>query len=163
MNTTPMSSAKQAADAADFAAFWAEHGQVERSDTQKFWLWLLRVLGVEQAETFIEFEESARMDEAHGFIDAYIPSTHVLVEQKKLSRDLRAPIRQSDGTLLTPFQQARRYAATLPYSQRPRWIVTCNFAEFHVYDMAFQGTGISGQGAGDGFVKKGTHDGQDIP
>ena len=71
MNTTPISSAKQAADAADFAAFWAEHGQVERSDTQKFWLWLLRVLGVEQAETFIEFEESARMDEAHGFIDAH--------------------------------------------------------------------------------------------
>jgi hypothetical protein len=135
MNTTPISSAKQAADAADFAAFWAEHGQVERSDTQKFWLWLLRVLGVEQAETFIEFEESARMDEAHGFIDAHIPSTHVLIEQKKRSRDLRAPIRQSDGTLLTPFQQARRYAATLPYSRRPRWIVTCNFAEFLVYDM----------------------------
>ena len=134
MNTL-ISSAKQAADAADFAAFWAEHGQVERSDTQKFWLWLLRVLGVEQAETFIEFEESARMDEAHGFIDAHIPSTHVLIEQKKRSRDLRAPIRQSDGTLLTPFQQARRYAATLPYSRRPRWIVTCNFAEFLVYDM----------------------------
>ena len=42
---------------------------------------------------------------------------------------------QSDGSLLSPFQQAKRYAAELPYSQRPRWIVICNFAEFHVYDM----------------------------
>lgn len=145
------SSATQTAAAAEFAAYWAQHGQVERSDTQKFWLWLLRVLGVEKAETFIEFEEAARMDEAHGFIDAYIPSTHVLIEQKKRSRDLRASIRQSDGALLTPFQQARRYAATLPYSRRPRWIVTCNFAEFHVYDMDFQGTGFSGQGSEGGF------------
>ena len=134
MSTTPISSAKQAADAAAFAAFWQGKGY-EKGQTQPFWLHLLRVLGVESPESFIEFEDAAHLDETHGFIDGYIPATHVLVEQKSLGRDLRAPIRQSDGTLLTPFQQARRYAATLPYSRRPRWIVTCNFAEFHVYDM----------------------------
>ena len=42
---------------------------------------------------------------------------------------------ESDGTYLTPFQQAKRYSANLPYSQRPRWIVTCNFKEFYIYDM----------------------------
>ena len=131
---TPLSPAEQTAAAKEFADFWAGKGY-EKGQTQPFWLSLLRVLGVGRPETFIEFEDAARMDEAHGFIDGWIPSTHVLVEQKSLGRDLRAPIRQSDGTLLTPFQQARRYAATLPYSQRPRWIVTCNFAEFHVYDM----------------------------
>ena len=131
---TPTSSATQAAAAAEFAADWAGKGY-EKGQTQPFWLDLLRVLGVEKPSAFIEFEDAARMDEAHGFIDAYIPATHVLVEQKSLGRDLRAAIKQSDGTLLTPFQQARRYAATLPYSRRPRWIVTCNFAEFHVYDM----------------------------
>ncbi len=134
MNTTPISSAKQAADAADFAAFWRGKGY-EKGQTQPFWLDLLRVLGVEKPSAFIEFEDAAHLDETHGFIDGYIPATHVLVEQKSLGKDLRAPIRQSDGTLLTPFQQARRYAATLPYSRRPRWIVTCNFAEFLVYDM----------------------------
>ena len=132
--TTPLSAAEQTAAARDFVAFWQGKGY-EKGQTQPFWLSLLRVLGVDRPETFIDFEDAARMDEAHGFIDAFIPSTHVLVEQKSLGRDLRAPIRQSDGTLLTPFQQARRYAATLPYSRRPRWIVTCNFAEFHVYDM----------------------------
>ena len=64
-----------------------------------------------------------------------IPSTHVLIEQKSLGKDLRQAIKQSDGTVLTPFQQAQRYSAVLPYSERPRWIVTCNFAEFDVYDM----------------------------
>lgn len=64
-----------------------------------------------------------------------IPSTHVMIEQKSLGKDLRQAIKQSDGSLLTPFQQAQRYSAALPYSQRPRWIVTCNFAEFDVYDM----------------------------
>jgi hypothetical protein len=129
--TTP---AEQTAVAWDFAAFWQGKGY-EKGQTQPFWLDLLRLLGVDNPSAFIEFEDAARMDEAHGFIDAFIPSTHVLVEQKSLGRDLRAPIRQFDGTLLTPFQQARRYSASLPYSQRPRWIVTCNFAEFHVYDM----------------------------
>ena len=37
--------------------------------------------------------------------------------------------------MLTPFQQAKRYAAELPYSSRLRWIVTCNFEEFLIYDM----------------------------
>ncbi len=70
-----------------------------------------------------------------SFIDGFIPTTHVLIEQKGRNKDLRKPIKQSDGTLLTPFQQAQRYSAVLPYSQRPRWIITCNFEEFLVYDM----------------------------
>ncbi len=131
---TPTSSATQSAAATEFAADWAGKGY-EKGQTQPFWLDLLRVLGVEKPSAFIEFEDAAHMDAAHGFIDAYIPSTHVLIEQKSLGRDLRAAIRQSDGSLLTPFQQARRYAASLPYSRRPRWIVTCNFAEFLVHDM----------------------------
>ena len=70
-----------------------------------------------------------------SFIDGMIPTTHVMIEQKSAGKNLMKPIRQSDGTLLTPFQQAKRYSAELPYSQRPRWIVTCNFQTFHVYDM----------------------------
>ena len=75
------------------------------------------------------------MVDASNFIDGRIPSTRVLIEQKSLGKDLRAPIKQSDGSLLNPFQQARRYVVSLPVSEHPRWIVTCNFSEFLVYDM----------------------------
>ena len=125
---------KQRDSAKEFAEFWKGRGY-EKGQTQPFWLSLLRVLGVERPETAIEFEDKAHLDAAHGFIDGYIPETHVLVEQKSLGKSLRAGITQSDGSVLTPFQQAKRYAIDLPYSRRPRWVVTCNFAEFLIYDM----------------------------
>ncbi len=117
-----------------FAEYWKDRGY-EKGESQPFWLSLLRdVLGVEAPEKFITFEEQVRLDHT-SFIDGFIPATHVLIEQKGCNKDLRKPIKQSDGTLLTPFQQAQRYSAVLPYSQRPRWIITCNFEEFLVYDM----------------------------
>ncbi len=117
-----------------FAEYWKDRGD-EKSDSQSFWLSLARdVLGVTEPEKFILFEERVKLDHT-SFIDAHIPSTHVLIEQKKKGLNLRNPIRQSDGSLLNPFQQAQRYSAALPYSQRPRWIVTCNFEEFLIYDM----------------------------
>ncbi len=120
--------------AKDFAEYWKNRGD-EKSDSQSFWLALCRdVLGVNEPEKFILFEERVKLDHT-SFIDGHIPSTHVLIEQKKRGLNLRAPIRQSDGTLLNPFQQAQRYSAALPYSQRPRWIITCNFEEFLIYDM----------------------------
>ncbi|MCI7345349.1 MAG: methylase [Eubacterium sp.] len=123
---------KKAAKA--FAEYWKDRGD-EKSDSQSFWLALCRdVLGVAEPEKFILFEERVKLDHT-SFIDGHIPSTHVLIEQKKRGLNLRAPIRQSDGTLLNPFQQAQRYSAALPYSQCPRWIITCNFEEFLIYDM----------------------------
>lgn len=120
--------------AKNFAEYWKDRGD-EKSDSQSFWLALCRdVLGVSEPEKFILFEERVKLDHT-SFIDGHIPSTHVLIEQKKRGLNLRSPIRQSDGTLLNPFQQAQRYSAALPYSQRPRWIITCNFEEFLIYDM----------------------------
>ena len=92
------------------------------------------MLGVEHPTEFIEFESQVKLDHT-SFIDVMIPSTHVLIEQKGIHRSLNEKIKQSDGTFLTPKQQVQRYSAALPYSQRPRWIVTCNFQEFNVYDM----------------------------
>ena len=120
--------------AKEFAAYWKDKGY-EKGESQPFWLSLLRdVYGVEQPEKFITFEEQVKLDHT-SFIDGHISATHVLVEQKGRDKDLRKAIKQSDGSLLTPFQQAQRYSMGLPYSQRPRWIVTCNFEEFLVYDM----------------------------
>ena len=122
-----------------FMENWAGHGY-ERGEAQKFWIDLLaNVFGVEDIASFIFFEEQVKdriqNKTITNFIDAYIPSTRVMIEQKSGSKDLREPVRQSDGTLLTPFQQAKKYVADLPLSQHPKWIVTCNFEEFLIYDM----------------------------
>ena len=129
-----MTEKQQKKAAAEFAEKWAGRGY-EKGESQKFWLQLLgEVLGVEHAPDFIEFEDQVMLDNT-SFIDGYIPSTRVMIEQKSLDKDLRKPIRQSDGTLLTPFQQAKRYVVGLPYSRHPRWVVVSNFREFLIYDM----------------------------
>lgn len=129
-----MTDAEQRAAAKKFSAYWQGKGY-EKGQSQPFWLSLLRnVYGVEHPETYIEFEDKVMLDHT-SFIDGMIPATHVLIEQKELGKDLRKAIRQSDGSLLSPYQQALRYSANLPYSKRPRYIVTCNFSSFLVYDM----------------------------
>ena len=129
-----MTNAEQRAAAKAFAKKWQGRGY-EKGESQIFWLSLLRdIFGVEEPENFIFFEEQVHLDHT-SFIDGTIPSTHVLIEQKSLGKDLRKGIKQSDGSMLSPFQQAKRYSSELPYSQRPRWIVTCNFSSFLVYDM----------------------------
>ena len=129
-----MTDTQRRAAAKQFATDWQGKGY-EKGHSQTFWLSLLqKVYGVEEPDKFITFEDQIMLDHT-SFIDGFIPSTHVLIEQKSLGKELNKPIKQSDGSLLSPFQQAKRYAAELPYSQRPRWIVTCNFAEFYVYDM----------------------------
>lgn len=117
----------------DFVAHWTGKGY-EKGESQPFWLALLRALGIDEPDQFVEFEQQVHLDHT-AFIDGFIPSTKVLIEQKSITKNLGDPIKQSDGSLLNPFQQAKRYAAELPYSRRPRWIVTCNFREFWVYDM----------------------------
>lgn len=130
-----MNTEKQQRQAAiEFAKRWHGRGY-EKGESQRYWLDLLgNVYGVPNPTEWVEFEDKVQLDST-SFIDVMIPATHVMIEQKSLGKDLRKPIRQSDGTMLTPFQQAQRYSAALPYSQRPRWIVTCNFAEIDVYDM----------------------------
>lgn len=129
-----MMDSKQRLAAKSFVQSWTGKGY-EKGESQPFWLQLLgEVLGVEHPAQFISFENQIMLDHT-SFIDGTIESTHVLIEQKSLGKNLNQPIKQSDGSLLTPFQQAKRYAAELPYSKRPRWIVTCNFAEFYIYDM----------------------------
>ncbi len=129
-----MTDKEQKAAAKKFAESWKGKGY-EKGQSQLFWIELLtKVYGVEDISAFISFEDQVHLDHT-SFIDGYIPSTKVMIEQKSLGKDLNKPIKQSDGSLRTPFQQAKRYVTDLPLSKHPRWIVTCNFAEFYVYDM----------------------------
>ena len=133
-----MTEKQQQAAAALFAEEWKGHGY-EKGESQPFWMALLHnVYGVEHAEKYISFENQVKLSNT-SFIDGYIEETHVLIEQKSLDKDLRKPIKQSDGSLLTPFQQAKRYAEEMSYSRRPRWVVVCNFQSFLVYDMEHPG------------------------
>jgi len=125
---------QQKAAAIEFAKRWAGKGY-EKGESQRFWLDLLEnVYGISKPTEFVRFEEQVQLDNT-SFIDVMIPSTRTMIEMKSLGKDLRKPIPQSDGKKLSPFQQAQRYILGLPVSQHPKWIVTCNFAEFDVYDM----------------------------
>ena len=131
-----MTDKQQSIAASQFAKRWEGRGY-EKGESQLFWADLLtNVFGVENLPDFIRYEEQvASMIDSTNFIDGHIPSTKVLIEQKSIDKDLRAPIKQSSGIMLTPFQQAKQYVANMPRSEHPKWIVTCNFKEFLVYDM----------------------------
>lgn len=124
--------------AAKFAKEWKGRGY-ERGETQIFWMSLLRnVFGIDHPEELMKFEERLSGDKT-SFMDVHIPSTRVLIEQKSLGKNLNDKIRQSDGRLLTPYQQAKQYIVDMGVSQHPLWVVTCNFREFHIHDMESPG------------------------
>lgn len=141
-----MKATEQQAAAKKFVKEWSGKGY-EKGECQKFWIDLLcNVFGIQDFADFIFFEEqvkekivftkkSQKSQTITNFIDAYIPSTRVMIEQKSSNKDLRERTRQSDGKFLTPYEQAKRYVAELPLSQHPKWIVACNFSEFLVYNM----------------------------
>lgn len=128
-----MNQLEQKKRAQEFAEKWQGRGD-EKQDAQNFWRDLLvNVLGVPSTSitSFISFERKVQ----GGFIDGFIEDTGVLIEQKSLGVDLTKAKPQSDGTNLTPYGQAVRYAAKLPLSIRPRWIICSNFEQFLIYDQ----------------------------
>ena len=133
-----MTPQQQKKAAKHFAESWQGKGY-EKGETQRFWLDLLHnVFGEDDPTKTTQFEipvKTITKEKGADFIDGYITPAKVLIEQKGAHVDLAAKAKQSDGSELTPYQQARRYAEGLPLSQKPRWIVTCNFREFWVYDM----------------------------
>ena len=129
-----MTDSEQRAAAKRFSDYWKNKGY-EKGETQPFWISLLHdVFGVENVTDYITFEEQVLVDHTN-FMDGYILSTKVMIEQKSQDKDLNKGIRQSDGSMLSPYMQAKRYIAGLPLSKHPRWIITCNFKEFYIYDM----------------------------
>lgn len=105
----------------------------EKSSAQSFWIDFLGIFAPSPTEK-IEFEKRVSLSHT-SFIDAYIPHAKTLIEQKSSGIDLNKAKKQSDGSELTPFEQAKRYNDELPYSQKARYIIVCNFDEFHIHDM----------------------------
>ncbi len=118
----------------NFADRWKNYGY-EKGETHSFWLSFLRdVLKVDKPENFINFEVPVKLNHK-SFIDAFLPDTKVIIEQKSLRENLTKAKVQSDGEKLTPQEQAQRYITGLPLSMHPRKIIVCNFQEFLIYDM----------------------------
>ena len=112
---------------------WKGRGD-EKQDKDSFWTALLRdVYDACDVANYVQFEKTVQLNH-QSYIDAYIPATEVLIEQKGINIDLSKGQKQSDGSYLSPFQQASRYAGALPYNERTRWIIVSNFKEFWIYD-----------------------------
>lgn len=128
---TSLSPAEKLITAKNFATTWADRGN-EKSDTQQFWLELLeKVVGMKDTTTNVIFEAKTSQ---RGYIDVWIPDAKTFIEQKSIDVSLdKADIRQ--GQTVTAFRQALNYANTMQFSQRPRYIITCNFQEFRLYDL----------------------------
>lgn len=132
---TTIKKVKQNSAVKKFVEYWKGKGD-EKQETARFWLEMLSdVLGIKDATKFIEFEKPVFIDKTQKYIDAYIPSTKVLIEQKSAHVKLNSNAVQSDGELLTPFGQAFRYNTYLPYNEKVRWIIVSNFKEILIYDM----------------------------
>ncbi len=113
-----MTEREQRTAAKQFVQDWAGRGD-EKQETAQFWTALLqKVYGISEPDIFILFEVLIKLNHT-SFIYALIPETRVLIEQKGKSINLRSGYKQSDGSLLTPYQQARRYGGYLPFNKTP--------------------------------------------
>ncbi len=131
-----MNDAQQSEAAKKFAERWLSRKGYEKGETQTFWNELLHnVYGVENTGDVIQYEVEVK-DDTTNFIDGYIGSTRIVIEQKNKNVDLTKKYKQSDGSFLTPYQQARKYAALLGSERFPKWIIVSNFREFDLHDMS---------------------------
>lgn len=128
-----MNTIEQKRAAREFVKRWKAMPCVEEEHSRSFWIELLQdVLGVSNATRVLEFERKVKGRK----IDVFYEDMGVLVEMKGRGISLdEAMVRSKKAGAETPFQQAKWYADNLPHSIRPRWIITCNFDEFRIYDL----------------------------
>lgn len=130
-----MTDAEQREAARQFVQKWQGKGN-EDEDGRSYWIDLLHnVLDMDHVTDRVDFEKKVYVDGNKKRIDAYIPETRVLIEQKSLGKGLDQKIHNSGDIDLTPYEQAKRYNDNLSYSEKARWIVTSNFSDIWIYDM----------------------------
>lgn len=130
-----MTDTEQREAARQFVNRWMGKGK-EDEDGRSYWIDLLsNVLGMDNVIERLNFEKKVIVEGNTKRIDGYIPETHVIIEQKSLGKVLDQKIHNSGDIDLTPYEQAKRYNDNLPYDEKARWIVTCNFSDIWIYDM----------------------------
>ncbi|MBR1419467.1 MAG: N-6 DNA methylase [Selenomonadaceae bacterium] len=122
----------------NFIEKWKSRGN-EQADYQIFWNDLIRdSCGIENPDSVMKFQIPVKFKDSTAFVDAWIPATRILIEQKSRGKKLDAPERQSDGAFLTPYEQAKRYDNARAVDQKANWIITSNFDEIWIYNMRFE-------------------------
>ncbi len=121
-----------------FIERWSRADYKEDGSTAPFWISLLRnVLGVPHPEDIIKFEETFKHEQKGNplYCDAWIPSLHILIEQKAPGVALDSSYERHGRTFQSAYGQAYEYDQTLAVSERSRYIITSNFREIWIYDM----------------------------
>ena len=132
-----MTAAEQVKVAKKFVKQWSKDCK-EDGNTAPFWLSLLRdVFGVEAPEGYIQFEDTVKHEEKGNslYVDAWIPSMRVMIEQKASDVALDKPYKRHGKVFQSAYEQAYEYDQTLPVSQRSKYIIACNFHEIWIYNM----------------------------
>jgi hypothetical protein len=107
---------------AAFAKEWATAHR-EAADAKLFWARFYECFGI-RPESATLFEKAVdKLGGARGFIDSFIPGK-LIVEHKSRGKDLDKA-----------FDQAADYALALPEAERPRYIITSDFARIRLYDL----------------------------
>lgn len=86
---------------------------------------------MEHQTTALHFESRTS---GAGWIDVVVPDAKTFIEQKSLGINMDKP-EPRQGTMVTPYQQAKRYADQQRNSKRPDYIVICNFGEFRIHHL----------------------------
>ncbi len=130
-----MTQQEQREAARQFYYDWKDKGKEDEHD-HSYWIDIFqKILGVEDATKRIEFQKKVLVNGHTKRIDAYVPETRVIIEQKTKGIPLDKKIHNSGDIDLTPYEQAKRYNDNLPTDEKAYYIVTSNFTDIWIYDM----------------------------
>lgn len=96
----------------------------EQQQASIFWTRFYECYGIRAEEATVYEQAVRKLDGGRGRIDSFIPGL-LIVEHKSKGRDLDAA-----------YEQASDYFLALPALERPKYIVTSDFANIRLYDLA---------------------------
>ena len=95
----------------------------EQQEASIFWTRFYECYGIRAEEATVYEQAVKKLDGKRGRIDSFIPGK-LIIEHKSKGKNLGAA-----------YEQASDYFLALPAEQRPRYIITSDFAHIHLYDL----------------------------
>lgn len=105
-----------------FAHQWKDASR-ENADAKLFWARFYECFGIRPESSTIYEKAVDKLDGARGFIDSFIPGL-LIVEHKSRGKSLDAA-----------YAQAADYFVALSEAERPRYIITSDFARLRLVDL----------------------------
>lgn len=100
------------------------HAENEQREATIFWASFYDCFGISAAESTVYEKQVRKLDGNVGRIDSFIPGL-LIVEHKSRGRDLDAA-----------YEQAEEYFVALMPEERPKYIITSDFARIVIYDLS---------------------------